>query len=175
LVSTQTSEAALAEGARALRLRQPLSDYIVRWSTSEVGSKGDMPTLKFDFRFPLQSRHPTAGSSCPKSIATTLTRAVSVLLATMSPAGYRQISFDLGGAIGMCGTVHLSGRHSRPVFGRTCHEIVVKLCRALSCRYRVNCIAVRSERDGSVANRNTIRHPASWHHGQRAEAGGKAT
>jgi hypothetical protein len=55
------------------------------------------------------------------------------------------------------------------------HEIVVKLCRALSCRYPVNCIAVRSERDGSVANRNRLRHPASQHHGRRAEAGGKAT
>ena len=55
------------------------------------------------------------------------------------------------------------------------HEIVVKPCRALSCRYPVNCIAVRPERYGSVANRNRLRHPASYRHGHSAEAGGKAT
>jgi len=55
------------------------------------------------------------------------------------------------------------------------HEIVVKPCRGLNCCYPVNRIAVRSERDGSVANRNRFRHSASWHHGRRAQAGGKAT
>ena len=64
---------------------------------------------------------------------------------------------------------------SVPDLGRTGHEIVVKLCRALSCRYPVNCIAVLPERYGNVANRNRLRHPASWHHGRSAEAGGKAT
>src|SRR5258708_7926985 len=32
-----------------------------------LGSTGDMPTPKSDFRFTRQSRHPTVGSSCPKS------------------------------------------------------------------------------------------------------------
>ena len=50
------------------------------------------------------------------------------------------------------------------------HEIVVNLCRALRCRYLFNCIAVRPEQYGSVANRK----PASQHHGRGAEAGGKA-
>ena len=55
------------------------------------------------------------------------------------------------------------------------HEILVKHCRALSYRHLVNCIAVRPERYGSVANRNRLRHPTSQHHDRRAEAGGKAT
>jgi hypothetical protein len=38
------------------------------------------------------------------------------------------------------------------------HEIVVKLCRALGRRYPVNCIAVRPERYGGVANRNRVRY-----------------
>jgi hypothetical protein len=54
------------------------------------------------------------------------------------------------------------------------HEIVAKLSRALTRRYSVNCIAVRPERYGSVANRNRVRYPASRHHGCGAEAGGKA-
>jgi hypothetical protein len=103
-------------------------------------------------------------------------RAVSVLLAAMSMASHRQISFRPSVAqFGMYGTVHLSGWHFRPGFGRTCHEIVVKLCRALSCRYPVNCIVVRPERYGNVTNRNGLRHPASQRHGRRAEAGGKAS
>lgn len=57
--------------------------------------------------------------------------------------------------------------------GRTCHETVVKLCRALSCRYPVHCIVVRPERCGNVAN--GLRHLASQHHCGRTEAGGKAT
>ena len=79
------------------------------------------------------------------------------------------------GHFGMDGTLHLSGRHFRPGFGRTCHEIVVKLCRALSCRYPVDCIVVRPRRYGNVANRNRLRHSASQHHCRSAEAGGKAT
>ena len=59
--------------------------------------------------------------------------------------------------------------------GRTSHEIVVKLCRAFSRRYFVNCVAVRPERYGSVANRNRFRRTASQHYGRGAEAGGKAT
>src|ERR1700688_861460 len=54
------------------------------------------------------------------------------------------------------------------------HEIVAKLSRALTRRYPVNCIAVRPERYGSVANRNRVRYPASRHHGRCTEAGGKA-
>jgi hypothetical protein len=53
-------------------------------------------------------------------------------------------------------------------FGRTCCENVVKPCRALSCRYPVNCIVMRPERHRSVAN------PASQRHDRSAEAGGKA-
>ena len=103
-------------------------------------------------------------------------RAVSVLLAAMSMASHRQISFRPSVAqFGMYGTVHISGRHSRPGFGRTCHEIVVKLCRALSCRYPVNCIVVRPERYGNVANRNWLRLPTSEHHGRSAETGSKVS
>lgn len=54
------------------------------------------------------------------------------------------------------------------------HEIVAKLSRALTRRYPVNCIAVRPERYGSVANRNRVRYPASRHHDRCTEAGGKA-
>ena len=89
-------------------------------------------------------------------------------------ASHRQISFRPSVAqFGMYGTVHLSGRHSRPGFGRTCHEIVVKVCRALSCRTPVNCIVVRPERYGNVANRNRPCLPTSEHHGRCAEAGSK--
>lgn len=56
--------------------------------------------------------------------------------------------------------------------GRTCHEIVAKLCRAFSRRCLVNCPAVRP---GSIANPNRPRRHASPCHGRRAEAGGKAT
>lgn len=63
-----------------------------------------------------------------------------------------------------------------PGFGRTCHEIIVTLCRAFSRRHLFNCIAVRSNRYGSVANRATSScHSYSQHHRRRAEAGGKAT
>ena len=54
-------------------------------------------------------------------------------------------------------------------FGRTCRENVIKPCRALSHRHPVNCIVMRPERHGNVAN------PASQHHGRGAEAGGKTT
>jgi hypothetical protein len=47
--------------------------------------------------------------------------------------------------------------------------MVVKLCRALSCRSPVSCIVVRPERYGNVAN------PASQDHSRSAEAGGQAT
>src|SRR3981081_4007545 len=49
-------------------------------------------------------------------------------------------------------------------------EIVIRLCRALGCRYPVNRIAVRPRRPGSAATRQL----ASQHHGRRAEARGKA-
>ncbi len=48
-------------------------------------------------------------------------------------------------------------------------------CRAIRPRYFVNCIAVRPERHGSVANRDRLRRHASQRHGRSAEAGGKAT
>jgi hypothetical protein len=60
-------------------------------------------------------------------------------------------------------------------FGKTSHENVIKPCRALSCRYPGNCVAVWPRRSGNVANRNGLRHPASQHHSHSAEAGGKAT
>ena len=69
----------------------------------------------------------------------------------------------------------LSGRHSRPGFGRTSHEIVVKFCRALSCRIPINCIILRPERYGNVANSNRRCLPTSEHHGRCAEAGGKVS
>lgn len=55
--------------------------------------------------------------------------------------------------------------------GGYCHEIVVKLYRAVR-RFRFNYLAVRP---GNVANRNRLGRLASLHHGRRAEAGGKAT
>jgi hypothetical protein len=101
-----------------------------------------------------------------------MARAVSVLLAAMSMVSHRQISFRRSVAeFGMYGTVHLSGRHFRPAFGRACHEIVVRLCCAFSRRCFVNCLAVRP---GSVANPNRLHQTASQHHGRSAEAGGKA-
>jgi hypothetical protein len=54
--------------------------------------------------------------------------------------------------------------------------MVVKLCRALSCRYPVSCIVVRPERHGNVANRASQDHSRSAEAGgQATEAGGKAT
>ena len=50
----------------------------------------------------------------------------------------------------------------------------MRLRRALSYRYPVNRIAEQPERYGNVTNRNGLRHPASQHHGRRAEASGKA-
>jgi hypothetical protein len=73
-----------------------------------------------------------------------------------------------------CGTVYAPDGMSVLDLGGHRYEIVVTFCRALSCRYLVNCIAVRPKRYGSVANRNRLRH-SSQHHGRRAEAGGKAT
>jgi hypothetical protein len=72
----------------------------------------------------------------------------------------------------MCSNVHTHWG-GMSALGRTWgHEIVVKLCRALSRRCRVNYLAVRP---GNVANRNRRRHPTSQHHDRRAEAGSKAT
>jgi hypothetical protein len=53
-------------------------------------------------------------------------------------------------------------------FGRTSDENGIKPCRALGCCYPVNCIVMRPERHGNVAN------PASQRHDRSAEAGGKA-
>ena len=90
-------------------------------------------------------------------------------------AGHRQIFFRPSVTrFGMYDTFTYRDGISFPD-GGTCHEIAVKLCRALSRRYFVNCIAVRPERYGSVANRIGLHRPASQHHGRRAEAGGKAT
>lgn len=103
-------------------------------------------------------------------------RSCSAHLGVMSMARHRQISFQPSVAdLGMYGTVHLSGRHFPSRIGRTCHEIAVKICRDLSCRDPVNCIVVRPERHGNVANRNRLRHRAPQHLGRSAEAGGKAT
>jgi hypothetical protein len=55
--------------------------------------------------------------------------------------------------------------------GEHCHEIVVKLCRALGRRCRVNYLAVRS---GNGANRNRPCLLTSDRHGRCAEAGGEA-
>jgi hypothetical protein len=71
----------------------------------------------------------------------------------------------------MCSKVHTHWAAVRPRGGYG-HEIVVKLCRALGRRCRVNYLAVRP---GNVANRNRLRRLASLHHGRSAEAGGKAT
>ena len=60
-------------------------------------------------------------------------------------------------------------------FGRTRRdEIVINPCRALSCRYPVSRVAVRSERHGSFANRDKPHQRASERHGLGAEADGKA-
>jgi len=53
--------------------------------------------------------------------------------------------------------------------GEHCHEIVVKLCRALGRRYRIKYRAVQS---GNVANRNRPGLLTSERHGRCAEAGG---
>src|SRR4029453_17258342 len=55
--------------------------------------------------------------------------------------------------------------------GEHCHEIVIKLCRALCHRCRVNYLAVRS---GNVANRNRPCLLTSERRGRCAEAGGEA-
>jgi hypothetical protein len=110
------------------------------------------------------------------SIATALKRAVSVLLAAMSITVIgRNLFPTLGGPIRNLWYRALVGKAFSVPDGRTCHEIVVKLRRALSRRYFVNCIAVRPERYGSVANRNRLRRHASYRHGRSAEADGKAT
>ena len=71
----------------------------------------------------------------------------------------------------MCGTVGVSEPNFRSGFGRTCDEIAIKLCRALSCRYPVDSIAVWPVRYGNVTNRRS----ASRRHGRSTEADGKAT
>ena len=68
---------------------------------------------------------------------------------------------------------HRDGIYVR--YGRTSYENVIKPCHALSYRTPVNRIAEQPERYGNVANRNRLRHPASYRHGHSAEAGGKAT
>ena len=76
--------------------------------------------------------------------------------------------FGNSGYFGWC-RAHMG--NGKPDFsGEYDHEIVIRLCRALGCRYPVNRIAVRPQRSGSAANR---RH-ASHHLGRRAEASGKA-
>ena len=52
-----------------------------------------------------------------------------------------------------------TGRAFYVRYGRTSYENVIKPCRALSCRYPVNCIAVQPHRHGNVTNRNGLRHP----------------
>lgn len=59
-------------------------------------------------------------------------------------------------------------------FGGAYREVAIKRCRAFSYRYPLNCIAVRPERHGSLANRNRSRQPASQHHGPGTEASGQA-
>src|ERR1044072_1748306 len=59
----------------------------------------------------------------------------------------------------------------RPPLGGHGNEIVVKLCRLVSRRYFVNCIAERSR---SIANPNRPCLLTSERHGRCAEAGGKA-
>ena len=66
-------------------------------------------------------------------------------------------------------------RRSRPgaeSFGRTSYENVIKPCRALSCRYPVNCVAVWPHRRGNLANHTKLH--ASQRHDRSAEASGKA-
>jgi hypothetical protein len=70
----------------------------------------------------------------------------------------------------MCSNVHTHWAACLPSGGHG-REIVVKLCRALSRRCRVNYLAVRP---GNVANRNWLRRLASLHHDRSAEASGKA-
>jgi hypothetical protein len=57
-------------------------------------------------------------------------------------------------------------------YGRTSYENVIEPCRALNCRYPVNCAAVQPHRRGNVANHT--KRPASQHHGRSAEANGEA-
>jgi hypothetical protein len=74
----------------------------------------------------------------------------------------------------MCGTLPASGWHLAPASEAGGHEIVIEPCRVLLSRYPVNRIAVRPERYGTGANRNSLRQPASEHHRRRTEAGSKA-
>jgi hypothetical protein len=57
-------------------------------------------------------------------------------------------------------------------FGRTCNENVIKPCRALSCGDPVNCVIVRPERHGNLANHAKL--PSSQRHGHGAGAKGEA-
>ena len=102
-------------------------------------------------------------------------RAVSVLLAAMSIVMGRYFSNTPWPTSDLWYRATLPGRHSRPAFGRASHEIVFRLCRVVSRRYFVNCIA---ERSGSVATLNRL--STSERHGRCAEgtcaeAGGDAT
>src|SRR5262245_42182407 len=97
-----------------------------------------------------------------------MARAVSVLLAAMSMASHRQMSFrPLGGGL-------LRNVWYRAFIGTTfpswiwgaCHEIAVKLYCAFSRGCLVNCLGVRP---GSVANPDRFNQTASQHHGRCAE------
>ncbi len=69
-------------------------------------------------------------------------------------------------------TVHLPGRHLRPEFGKDMlDEILVKLCRALSRRCLINCLAVPPRQRRKSRLGPPPRFPC---HGRRAETGGKA-
>src|SRR3954463_5941600 len=60
-----------------------------------------------------------------------------------------------------------------PDLGRTSYEDVITCCRALSCRYPGNCVAVWPRRSGNVASRTKLH--ASRHHGRGAKASDEAT
>ena len=66
---------------------------------------------------------------------------------------------------------HRDGIYVR--YGRTSYENVIKPCRALSCRYPVNCVAVRP-RAARQCHKPHRARTASQHHGRSAEASGKA-
>ena len=72
-----------------------------------------------------------------------------------------------------CRAAHRDGK-VRPGSGGYHDEIIIRPRRALSCRYPVNRLAEQPERYGDVTNRNGLRHPASQHHGRRAEASERA-
>src|SRR5262249_15630332 len=67
-------------------------------------------------------------------------------------------------------------RPSCPDLGGTSHESLIKPCRARSCLYPVNRVAVEPHRPGDVTNRTTRsrRHSAFWRCGQCAQAIGQA-